>query len=151
MTSLLSLSPIIDTDVSIYKKLGAGIIEFTHCLYVSFFVLGLGWLLVKSLIQKVFNYKLLLLLNVMYLIIVLNFYIYKLCLANVFYNRLLNIHDCTEYYSFTDVVFGRYVPALANRKNDCNIQREKWFVGNQMLIFLLIIVNIVYIIYMKND
>lgn len=150
ISSLLSLDPIFSTSTNMYRKVGAYFLEILHCLYMSIFILGLGWLLLKAIMMKVYNIKLLLLLNVMYMIVVLQFYICKLCLANVLYNRLLNIHDCTEYYSLTDVVFGRYVPPLPQRKKDCGMQRDKWFVGNRMLIFLLIIVNIVFIFGLKK-
>lgn len=145
MTTLLSMDIIAAANVNIIRKAFAFLIEYVHGFYIAFFLVGMVLLYFQACFFNRYDLQGLLILNIMYLIVVLQFCLYKLCIANVMFNRLLGIHECTEYYSVTDIIFRRHIPSIEKRAIDCDKQRDKWMNGNCLLIVTLLVLDFLYI------
>jgi hypothetical protein len=149
-TSFLCLGPIIEAKVNLGRRIGAYFLELLHCLYIAFFLIGMIWLFIKAALFNSYDVSFLFLLNILYLIVVFQFSISKLCLANVFYNQILGLDKCTEYYSVTDMFFGKPMTSLEERHTDCMASQDKWFFGNRIFLISLITINCMYFWHFYN-
>lgn len=143
ITTSLSIETMSTSKVHWLRKLAAIIVELIHGFFIAFFLVGIITQLFMGICFVKYDITMIVLLNVMYVIVLLQFCVYNLCLVNVVYNRLLGLHDCTEYVSVTDIILRRHVQ-FERRRTDCNLQRNKWFIGNYILISALLILNVTY-------
>lgn len=149
INSLISLKEITSSNVTKERKMLAFIIKLVHGTITASVFITILYLLYQA-IQGQYNIQLLILLNLLYFIVLLFFTEMKMCILTIWYNNILNRDKCCPYQGLSGL-FNKdnqdtYAQEPFDNSKKCPDNTVKWLDGNKKTVFLLILLNGIYLL-----
>jgi hypothetical protein len=140
-SSLLCIRDIIKSRVSFERKLLAFFVRYLHDTIVISIHLMLLYMLIILVCFKKLKIKTLLIVNIIIFSLVLQFFVYDMCILTIWQNQLLDAHKCIPYsLPFRNSRYN-YKEKYSNA-DVCVLNREKWIKGNQYIITIILCLNL---------
>lgn len=145
-------------DVSRWRKLGSLVVHFVHDIVVGWVLFSIAALFVYTVWLNRPNIRWLMMLNILYLIIVIQFLFFRMCSFTILYNWVLNQDKCVPYHgpigTIRRLLSGKYNNSRKwsnpvkkfDMGKQCNENTTWWIESNQITAIALLVVNVVHFV-----
>lgn len=144
INTFLLLHQIRSANVSFINKILAFCMDLFHNILIGSAVPIISILLYLIFVKRTYNVPLLLVLVLLYIIVIVCFFRYEMCILTIIYNELLDIHPCTPYSFIQERIrYDLYVNQYLSEENQNCVMNAKSFMLYWKYAFIIIIALII--------
>ena len=100
----LNMGVVLGSSVGWMRKMIAVIVDFVHMMIMSMMYVLVLVILVELVVEQYVDVAKVLVLNVVVFVVILSFFVFRMCLMSIWYNALLGLHPCRPFMKSEEVM-----------------------------------------------